>query len=54
MNIKKIAQKQYRQIIDKAAQSTQFIEELPEGWITSVRKSLGMSVAQLASITGVT
>ncbi|MCJ8312081.1 MAG: mobile mystery protein A [Saccharospirillaceae bacterium] len=54
MNIKKIAQKQYRQIINKATQGTQFLDELPEGWITSVRKSLGMSVAQLASITGVT
>jgi predicted DNA-binding mobile mystery protein A len=47
MSIKKIVVKQYVRLVDAAA-SQRSNSVPPEGWITTVRKALGMSVLQLA------
>ncbi|AYG67585.1 MULTISPECIES: mobile mystery protein A [unclassified Rhizobium] len=47
MNIKKTVAKQYIRLVDMAV--NQPLSDVPsEGWITTVRKALGMSVQQLA------
>ena len=55
MNVKDAAARQYRVIVDRAAQSIGR-QPLPanEGWIATARKALGMSAAQLARRLGVT
>lgn len=53
MSIRNTVRKQYQAIINEAANATvQHFSQPKEGWIVSVRKALGMSVAQLARITG--
>lgn len=47
MSIKQTVVKQYIRLVDKAA-SQLWSDVPPEGWITTVRKALGMSVQQLA------
>jgi predicted DNA-binding mobile mystery protein A len=55
MSVKAAAAKQYQAIVDRAAASIGQQTSMPnEGWITTVRKALGMSVAQLARRLGVT
>jgi predicted DNA-binding mobile mystery protein A len=55
MNVKSVAAKQYRSIVDRAAASIPKQDGVPtEGWIATVRKALGMSGAQLARRLGVT
>jgi len=52
MNVKKMMIKQYVRLVDKAA--GQLLSGIPpEGWITTVRKALGISVQQLAGRLGV-
>ena len=56
MSVRDTVTKQYQAIVDRAA--NQFGGQRPplpsEGWIATVRKSLGMSGAQLAKRLGVT
>ena len=54
MSIKKIALSQYQNIVDRTAESAKNLRVPNEGWIRTVRKSLGMSGAQLARRKGVT
>jgi predicted DNA-binding mobile mystery protein A len=52
MNIKKTMVRQYVRLVDKAA--GELLNGVPpEGWITTVRKALGISVQQLADRLGV-
>jgi predicted DNA-binding mobile mystery protein A len=55
MSVKGTAIKQYQAMVDRAA--SRFAQQsavLPEGWIATVRKALGMSGAQLAKRLSVT
>ena len=54
MSIKKIVTAQYQSVVDRAAVSARGLSVPKEGWIRTVRKSLGMSGAQLARRLGVT
>jgi predicted DNA-binding mobile mystery protein A len=54
MSIKKVVRKQYQAIADRAAQAARDLSVPKEGWIRTVRKSLGMSGAQLGRKLGVT
>ncbi len=54
MSLNNIVNKQYRNIVNKAAQRTAGIEVPNEGWLATVRKALGMSAVQLAQRRGVT
>ncbi|MGY5775347.1 mobile mystery protein A [Rhizobium sp. LEGMi135b] len=47
MSVKKAVAKQYVRLVDKAAGQL-WSDSPPEGWITTMRKALGMSVQQLA------
>jgi len=53
MSVKTIARQQYQRIVD-AASNFSGLQTPPEGWLRTVRKSLGMSGAQLAKRMGVT
>jgi predicted DNA-binding mobile mystery protein A len=53
MSVKTIARQQYQRIVDAASNSSG-MQTPPEGWLRTVRKSLGMSGAQLAKRMGVT
>ena len=54
MNVKHTAIRQYRAIVDDTARRFQNLPHLSEGWITTMRKALGMSGAQLARRAGIT
>jgi predicted DNA-binding mobile mystery protein A len=54
MSVKKIVLSQYQGIVDRAAESVKGLRVPSEGWIRTVRKSLGMSGAQLARRRSVT
>lgn len=55
MNIaKRIAREQYRSRVNKAAAGTRKMELPKKGWLSTTRKALGMSAAQLARRLGVT
>lgn len=54
MSFKSIINKQYRDIVNKAAQQTSGLEVPSEGWLATARKALGMSVVQLAQRREVT
>ncbi len=54
MTLKNIVNKQYRNIVNKAALQSTGLEVPSEGWLATVRKALGMSVVQLAQRRGVT
>lgn len=55
MSIKKVAIAQYQELVDQALDVLRpGIATPKEGWITTVRKSLSMSVDQLAKRMGVT
>jgi len=55
MTVKKVAVKQYKRIVDRAAASIGKEPFMPsEGWIATTRKALGMSAAQLARRLGLT
>src|ERR1700712_475671 len=53
MSVKAVVRQQYQRIVD-AAVRTPVPKTPPEGWLRTVRKSLGMSGAQLARKMGVT
>jgi len=52
--MKKAILHQYQQLVDKAASQVTEVTVPPEGWLKTLRKSLGMSGAQLARLLGVT
>jgi len=54
MSVKDAAIRQYRKIADDAAFRVSQMPRLSEGWITTMRKALGMSGAQLARRAGIT
>ena len=54
MNVKHTARRQYRRLVDRAANQVASLPQPAEGWIVSVRNALGMSVVQLAQRAGVT
>jgi predicted DNA-binding mobile mystery protein A len=53
MNVKDTARKQYVQIVDRTAQQLKTLMEPSEGWLSTLRKVLGMSGAQVAARAGV-
>ena len=54
MSVRETARRQYIRIIDKAAEQTCGLQVPHEGWLTTMRKALGMSVPLLARRAGVT
>ncbi|MFZ3033290.1 MAG: mobile mystery protein A [Parvibaculum sp.] len=54
MSVKTLARKQYRAIVDRAAKPARQMPRAGEGWLTTVRKALGMSGVDLAHRLGVT
>ncbi|MCY4046656.1 MAG: mobile mystery protein A [Candidatus Dadabacteria bacterium] len=54
MSVKETIKRQYQGIVDGAALRFSGVRTPPEGWVATVRKSLGMSGAQLARRLGVT
>jgi predicted DNA-binding mobile mystery protein A len=55
MSVKNAVRRQYRTVVDRAVDPGNALLRLPpEGWLRTVRKSLGMSGAQLAERMGVT
>ncbi len=54
MSVKDLARKQYQTLVNRAAEGgTAQFGPPPEGWITSVRKAIGMSGRQLGNRLGV-
>jgi len=53
-SIKSVVLSQYRHKVNEAAMKLRGIPFPPEGWLCTVRKALGMSVAQLARRLGKT
>jgi len=54
MSVKKVVQRQYQTIVDRAADAAPALRTPSEGWLRTVRKALGMSGAQLAKKRGTT
>lgn len=54
MSVKDAAIRQYKRIVDDTAMRVSQMPQLSEGWITTMRKALGMSGAQLARRAGIT
>lgn len=53
-NVKDTAKRQYARLLDKAAQQLAGIQAPREGWISTMRKALGVSAPELARRMGVT
>ena len=53
MSVKETARKQYVQIVDRAARQIGNLKPPPEGWLSALRKALGMSGAQVAVRAGI-
>ena len=53
MNVKDTARKQYVRIVDRAAQQLESVQKPSEGWLSVLRKALGMSGAEVAARMGV-
>lgn len=53
MNVKDTARKQYVQIVDRTASQLAALKKPSEGWLSMLRKALGMSGAQVAARAGV-
>lgn len=53
MSVKSTARKQYMQIVDSAAHQLKSLAKPSEGWLSILRKALGMSGAQVAARAGV-
>jgi predicted DNA-binding mobile mystery protein A len=54
MSVKETARQQYVRIADRAAKQLTNLQPPLEGWLTSLRKALGMSGAEVAKRMGVT
>lgn len=53
-NVKNTAMRQYARLLDSAAQQFAALKAPKEGWISVMRKALGMSAPELAHRMGVT
>lgn len=53
MSVKGTARKQYVRIVDQTAQQLKFIQTPSDGWLSLLRKALGMSGAEVAARMGV-
>ncbi|MDN2582331.1 mobile mystery protein A [Aquibium sp. ELW1220] len=53
MTVKTTARKQYSQIVDRMAERLATAATPPEGWLTVLRKALGMSGSDVAARAGV-
>lgn len=54
MSVRATAKRQYMRMVDRAVEQIGSLQIPPEGWLTTMRKALGMSVPQLARRAGVT
>ena len=54
MSVKETVRQQYVRTVDKATQQVGGLKLPHEGWLTTMRKALGMSAPQLARRAGVT
>lgn len=54
MSVKETAKRQYIRVVDRAAEQVGSLKIPREGWLTTMRKALGMSAPQLARRAGVT
>ena len=54
MSMKETVWQQYIRIVDRAIDQINSLKVPPEGWLTTMRKALGMSAPQLARRAGVT
>lgn len=52
--VKDVVKRQYARVIDGAGQQLAGLQVPPEGWISTMRKALGMSAPELARRLGVT
>ena len=53
MSVKDTARKQYMRIVDRAAQQLEAVQKPSDGWLSVLRKALGMSGAEVAARMGV-
>ena len=53
MSVKNTARKQYAQIANRTAQQLENLRQPSEGWLTLLRKALGMSGKEVATRAGV-
>ncbi|WP_404404503.1 mobile mystery protein A [Pelagibacterium halotolerans] len=53
MSVKSTARKQYVQIVDRTARQLESLRKPSEGWLSVLRKALGMSGAEVAARAGV-
>ena len=53
MSVKDTARKQYVKIVNRTAEQLENLKRPAEGWLSVLRKSLGMSGAQVAARAGV-
>ena len=49
MSVKDTARKQYMRIVDRTAQQLESVQKPSEGWLSVLRKALGMSGAEVAA-----
>ena len=54
MSVRATAKRQYMRIVDRAVEQIGSLQIPSEGWLTTMRKALGMSAPQLARRAGVT
>lgn len=54
MSIRETVRHQYIRIVDRAIDQIHSLKVPPEGWLTTIRRALGMSAPQLARRAGVT
>ena len=54
MSVRATAKRQYMRIVDRAVEQIGSLQIPSEGWLTTMRKALGISVPQLARRAGVT
>ena len=54
MSVRATAKRQYMRMVDRAVEQIGSLQVPPEGWLTTMRKALGMSARQLARRAGVT
>ena len=53
MSVKDTARRQYVRIVDRAAQQLETVQKPSHGWLSVLRKALGMSGAEVAARMGV-
>ena len=53
MSVKDTAKRQYAQVVDRTARQLESLKRPSEGWLSVLRKALGMSGAEVAARAGV-